>query len=96
MILVLCFAGVPFHAYSVLVYCRLTKDNLSSPSRWYGAHSLNEAVLLLCTKERNTIVSRKYAPPFATLVLVQNTGGGGGGAYINAGCDNFSELYTEL
>ena len=24
---------------------------------------------------RNTVVSRKYAPPFATLALVQNAGG---------------------
>ena len=26
-----------------------------------------------------TVVSRKYAPPFAILALVQNVGGGGGG-----------------
>ena len=26
-----------------------------------------------------TVVSRKYAPSFATLALVQNAGGGGGG-----------------
>ena len=25
----------------------------------------------------NTVVSRKYAPPFATLASVQNAGGGG-------------------
>ena len=29
-------------------------------------------VLRMCA---NTVVSRKYAPPFATLVLVQNVGG---------------------
>ena len=65
----------------------------TSPVRADGmVHIANETVLLLCTQERNTVVSRKYAPPFATLVLVQNTGG----AYIDAGCDNFSELYIEL
>ena len=35
----------------------------------------------------NTIVSRKYAHPFATLALVQNTG---------EGCDDFSRDYTPL
>ena len=43
-----------------------------------------------------TVVSRKYAPlppptPFTILAIVQNTGGG---AYINAGCDNFSYDYA--
>ena len=28
-----------------------------------------------------TVVSHKYAPPFATLASVQNAGGGGGGAF---------------
>ena len=36
-----------------------------------------------------TVVSRKYAPPFATLALVQNTGGG-----LYVGCDNFSHDYA--
>ena len=36
-----------------------------------------------------TVVSRKYAPPFATLASVQN---GGGGLY--AGCDAFSRDYA--
>ena len=37
-----------------------------------------------------TVVSRKYAPPFAILALVQNAGG----AYIYTGCDNFSRNYA--
>ena len=40
----------------------------------------------------DTVVSRKYAPPFANLVLVQNAGKGGGGIY--AGSDNFSRDYA--
>ena len=36
-----------------------------------------------------TVVSRKYAPPFATLALVQNARGG-----LYAGCDNFSHDYA--
>ena len=35
-------------------------------------------------------MSRKYAPPFAILALVQNAGGGG----LHAGCDNFSRDYA--
>ena len=53
----------------------------------------------------NTIVSRKYAPPFATLALVQDTGGeeilsqtGWGGGIVTScvytGCDNFSRDYA--
>ena len=38
-----------------------------------------------------TIVSRKYAPPFATLALVQNVGGGG---VLYAGCNIFSRDYA--
>ena len=35
-------------------------------------------------------MSYKYAPPFATLALVQKVGGGG----LYAGCDNFSRDYA--
>ena len=41
-----------------------------------------------------TVVSRKYAPPFATLALVQSAGGGGGGGGLYAGCDIFSRDYA--
>ena len=37
-----------------------------------------------------TIVSRKYAPPFAILALVQNARGGG----LYVGCHNFSRNYA--
>ena len=40
-----------------------------------------------------TIVSRKYAPPYATLASVQNAGGGGGGG-VYAGCEYFSRDYN--
>ena len=36
-----------------------------------------------------TVVSRRYAPPFATLASVQNVGGG-----LYAGCNNFFRDYT--
>ena len=46
----------------------------------------------LCMQLHNyTVVSRKCAPPFATLASVQNVGGGGG---LYAGCDNFSRDYA--
>ena len=41
--------------------------------------TLNFWALLLSRLFSSTVVSCKYAPPFATLALVQN--GGGGGAY---------------
>ena len=37
---------------------------------------------------RSVVVSRKYAPPFATLALVKCSGG------LYAGCDNFSRDYA--
>ena len=43
------------------------------------------------TKKAITVVSRKYAPPFATLASVQNAGGG-----LYAGCEDFSRDYAPL
>ena len=42
------------------------------------------------TYECLTVVSYKYAPPFATLALVQSVGEGG----VYAGCDTFSCDYA--
>ena len=41
-------------------------------------------------------MSRKYAPPFATLALLQTAGGEGGGGDLYTGCDIFSRDYALL
>ena len=60
-------------------FCICLKD---TQVRSFLSHSADHIV------DTNTIVSHKYAPPFATLALVQMQGG------LYAGCDNFSRDYA--
>ena len=54
-------------------------------------HAPSIYIDMSCTPYRvtHTVVSRKYAPPFATLASVQNAGGG-----LYAGCDDFSRDFA--
>ena len=51
----------------------------------FNLHPTGRPIVRICC----TVVSRKYAPPFANLVLVQTAGGG-----LYAGCDTFSRDYA--
>ena len=48
-------------------------------------------VVHVCEERSNTVVSRKYGPPFAILSLSTKRRGGGG---LYVGCDNFFRDYA--